>query len=423
MRDFFQSKLANKVASLDQIAMAGLIADAIPPGYAVEQDGGGFFEGSVIRGEDPYALLEKLSPVFEKAGILRTSLHRSQNIVSLGPHSDEVVGLYTELILKPLVDIVDIFDSCNFLPNMETAYRSALGAGLIVSGNVCFDPPAGESVADTVRKMAENARGQKAMGAHMLRVKDMIGILTREYVEAICEEFSAIGLPFGFHSHDILGVGVEDSGRAMDLGAQFVSTGISTWSGGNGHPSTESVYINNRYRFPSLDRDKLIAYARAAGEIRAKYGMLDSHTDVPNLSSSVLPGGMVGPLLAQMDELRIPRERFTEIVSLVGLVRKEARQRAVRVTPVSQIIGVMGIRYFLDGGYRLLSEEARLLLQGWYGPIDGEVTGQLAQEHPELKNPKYNLHANQIPDGLRSVIEANIGQEEVTWQGEQYKVH
>src|SRR3989338_1849225 len=150
MRDTFKSRLNNKVASRHQIEMANAIAEALPAGNAVEQNGGNFFEGCVIRGEDPYRLLEDLSGIFVKHGILRTSLNRAQNIVTLDPHSDEVVDLYAKVVLEPFVDITDVFDSCNFLPNMESAIRSALNAGLVVSGNVCFDPPEGEPVIDTV---------------------------------------------------------------------------------------------------------------------------------------------------------------------------------------------------------------------------------------------------------------------------------
>ena len=424
MRDTFQSRLNNRVASRHQIEMANAIAEALPAGNAVEQNGGNFFEGCVIRGEDPYRLLEDLSGIFVKHGILRTSLNRAQNIVTLDPHSDEVVDLYAKVVLEPFVDITDVFDSCNFLPNMESAIRSALNAGLVVSGNVCFDPPEGEPVIDTVNRMKEFARGLKEMGSHMLRVKDPLGILTKEYIGPLCEALRNLDMPFGFHSHESLGVGVENYSLALELGAQFVSTIVSSWSGGNSHPALESVWLGNKQRFPDFDRDKLIKYAKKARGLRDIYAVGDSGINVMSLVSSVIPGGMIGPLLDQMDQQGISRSKFEEIISMVNHVRGEARQSIVRVTPASQIIGIAAINYFLYGNtYALISKGFRLLMQGWFGQVDGEVNGQLAQEHPELREYKYNLLRRQIPDGLKEVIESNTGSEKVHWQNADYFVN
>src|SRR6266702_4229171 len=106
------------------------------------------------------------------------------------------------------MDIVLVFDSLNWLPNMKVAMEAVRRTGKVCEAAISYTgdilDPAREkySLAYYVRMAKELER----MGAHMLAIKDMAGLCkplaTKMLVKALRDE---VGIPVHFHTHDTAG--------------------------------------------------------------------------------------------------------------------------------------------------------------------------------------------------------------------------
>ncbi len=116
-----------------------------------------------------------------------------------------------------------IFDSLNWVPNMQVAMDAVLETGALCEAAICYtgdilDP---ERTKYDLKYYVELAKELEKMGAHILAIKDMAGLCkpyaAERLVKALKQE---IGIPIHFHTHDTSGVqaGADAQGRRSRAG-------------------------------------------------------------------------------------------------------------------------------------------------------------------------------------------------------------
>ena len=130
--------------------------------------------------------------------------------------------------------IFRIFDSLNWLPNMKVAVEAARKTNRICEAAICYtgdilDPKRDKYPLEYYTKMA---RELEKMGAHVIGIKDMAGLLkpyaATKLIKALRE---ATDLPIHFHTHDTSGINAASILKAADAGVHAADAAISSMSG------------------------------------------------------------------------------------------------------------------------------------------------------------------------------------------------
>ncbi|MGH8164185.1 MAG: hypothetical protein ACREP1_07630, partial [Rhodanobacteraceae bacterium] len=177
-RDAHQSLLATRVRTYDLLRIADFVAKELPRLYSLEMWGGATFDVSMrFLHEDPWMRLAALRE--SVPNICFQMLLRASNAVGYTAYPDNAVKEFIKEAAAQGIDIFRIFDSLNWMPNMRVAVEAALETGRLCEAAVCytgdiFDPARQKySLAYYVR-LAKELEG---MGAHILGIKDMAGLL------------------------------------------------------------------------------------------------------------------------------------------------------------------------------------------------------------------------------------------------------
>lgn len=121
-RDAHQSLLATRVRTIDMLKAASSFAQHFPQTYSMEVWGGATFDVCMrFLYEDPWKRLH----AFRKAipNILLQMLLRGANAVGYKAYPDNLVEDFVVKSWENGIDVFRIFDSLNWLPNMEKALR------------------------------------------------------------------------------------------------------------------------------------------------------------------------------------------------------------------------------------------------------------------------------------------------------------
>ena len=248
---------------------------------------------------------------------------------------------------------------------------------------------------DKAKQMAE-------LGADMITIKDMSGLIPPQRVSALIKLFKQhIGIPVDFHTHCTPGYGLASVMAAIVAGVDIVDTNCWWFGGGTGAPALELVYvfckklgidlgvdmeavakINGELKGirkelemsvfgaekplpkpfnPLTDTlpaeidalfDKCIEYAQAenweglldaAQQIEAYFGF-----PAPNklVQQAEIPGGMYSNMVAQLKQLQA-EDILPRAMELIPSVRLSAGLPPL-VTPTSQIVGAQAVNCAMD---------------------------------------------------------------------------
>ena len=346
--------------------------------YSLECWGGATFD-SCLRylNEDPWERLRKI-----RAACPNTKLQmllRGQNLLGYKHYPDDAVELFVRKSAENGIDVIRIFDALNDLRNVKTAAAAALKAGVTVQGTICYTISPIHDLASYV----ETAKGWKELGAQVLCIKDMAGILSPkqayDIVKAVKE---ATGLPVAVHTHATTGLAFMTYLKAAEAGADVIDTAISCFSGGTAQPATETLqYVFKEYGYTTgLDENRLHEINSFFKEYRAACladGLLNPivmATDTDALTYQI-PGGMLSNLVAQLTAQN-KLDRLGEVLAEVPNVRKDLGYPPL-VTPMSQMVGVQATSNVLFGKYKNISKEIKAYVKGEYGRAPGKISEEL----------------------------------------------
>ena len=136
-RDAHQSLLATRLRTQDMLNIAPAYAHYASQLFSLEMWGGATFDTSLrFLKECPWQRLADMRELVPN--ILFQMLYRSSNAVGYTSYPDNVVEAFVEEAVKTGMDIFRIFDSLNYLPNLNLAMEAVLKHGGICEPAICY---------------------------------------------------------------------------------------------------------------------------------------------------------------------------------------------------------------------------------------------------------------------------------------------
>ena len=347
LRDAHQSLLATRVRTRDMRTIAGPTAHILKDAFSLEMWGGATFDVAYrFLKESPWERLDELRE--KMPNILFQMLFRGANAVGYTSYPDNLIKAFIKESANSGIDVFRIFDSLNWLPNMELAIDEVRNQGKIAEGTICYtgdieDPKRDKYSLNYYVKMAKEL---EKMGSHLLAIKDMSGLLkpfaARKLVKALKDE---IGIPIHLHSHDTGGNQIAAYMMASDAGVDIVDCAISSMSSLTSQPSLNSLVgaLEGTERDTGMDLRELQKLTNYWEDVRPYYTQFESDLKAPNadIYRYEIPGGQYTNLKPQVDSLGL-KDRFDEVKEKYREVN-EMLGDIVKVTPSSKMVGDLAI--------------------------------------------------------------------------------
>ncbi|ACI20298.1 sodium-extruding oxaloacetate decarboxylase subunit alpha [Thermodesulfovibrio yellowstonii] len=380
--------------------------------HSLEVWGGATFDSCLrFLREDPWERLRTIRALVKNTKL--QMLLRGQNLVGYRHYPDDVVEKFVEKTIENGIDILRIFDALNDLRNMEKSISATLKYGGTVEAAFCYTIGPIYTV-DYFIKLAKNLRD---MGAHIICIKDMAGLLdpytAYELIKRLKEE---INLPIHLHTHDTAGMAVATTIKAIEAGVDIVDTAISTMAGGTSQPSLETIchILRGTERDPGFNMELLDEIADYFYETRKKYKTLESEYIGPDPKVIVyqVPGGMLSNLVNQLREQNA-LHRIKEVMEEIPRVREDFGYPPL-VTPSSQIVGTQATLNVLTGErYKMVTTETKNYFKGLYGkppvPVNEEIRKKILGEEEfitcrpaDLLEPEFEKAKTELKDKAHS---------------------
>jgi len=354
MRDAHQSLLATRFRTHDMAAIAPYYASLLPELFSVECWGGATFDVAMrFLREDPWARLSEFRA--RMPNLLLQMLLRSANAVGYTNYPDNVVRYFVAEAARGGIDVFRVFDCLNWAPNMRVAIDAVRRTDRLCEAAICYTGNLSnprETKYD-LRYYLGFARELKAMGAHVLGIKDMAGLCqpraAAALVRALKEE---IGLPVHFHTHDTSGIAAASVLAAIEAGADAVDGAIDALSGLTSQPNLGSIVEALRFgpHDSRLDPDNLRVISSYWEQVRQGYVSFES--DIRSGASEVyvhgMPGGQYTNLREQARSLGIDDHRWPEVAAAYAEVNTMFGD-IIKVTPTSKVVGDMAIMMVTSG--------------------------------------------------------------------------
>jgi pyruvate/oxaloacetate carboxyltransferase len=310
LRDGQQSLFATRMTQAQIDRVLPLFKEA--QFYALEVWGGAVPD-SVMRylNEDPWERLEKIKAVIGDSSKL-TALSRGRNLFGYNPYPDSVIEGFNRNAVESGIDIMRIFDALNDVNNIKSTIKFVKDNGGIADCTVCYtvDPkfskkerlmgylmgkPLPQKIF-TIEYFVNKAKELEKMGADMITIKDMAGLIPPVKSGIIIKMMKEdLNIPIDFHTHSTPGFGLASVLTAIMNGVDIIDTCIMNFAGGPAAPAYEIVQIFcNKLGIDTGVNTKVIASInRELKSIRKELADFDSYQIFPldfDLENDILPG-------------------------------------------------------------------------------------------------------------------------------------
>jgi pyruvate carboxylase len=348
LRDAHQSLIATRMRTFDMLRVAEAIAHRTPQLFSLENWGGATFDTAMrFLKECPWERLKRLRE--QIPNICFQMLFRGSNAVGYSNYPDNVVAGFVKHAADSGMDIFRIFDSLNYLPNMQVAMEAAREHGKVLcEAAICYTGDILNPQRDkfSLDYYIAKAKELEKMGAHILAIKDMAGLCKPQaaynLVHALKQE---IGIPIHFHTHDTSGLNAASVIAASKAGVDIVDLAISSMSGSTSQPNLNSVCaaLSGSDRDPGLDPSALNEFSDYWEEVLGFYKPFDSapRAGTAEVYEHEMPGGQYTNLREQAAAMGLGH-RWREIARTYADVNLLFGD-IVKVTPSSKVVGDMAM--------------------------------------------------------------------------------
>lgn len=347
MRDAHQSLLATRVRTRDMLRIAPAVSLLAPELFSVETWGGATFDVAYrFLNEDPWNRLRKLKQAMPN--LLQQMLLRGANAVGYTSYPDNVVASFIDQSAIAGIDVFRVFDSLNDLNNMQVAVKQVIASGKVAEVCICYtgdiDNP-GRRKYD-LEYFCELSKRIEAMGAHILCIKDMAGLLRPHAAELLIAGLrQASNLPIHLHTHDTSGNGIATLMSAIDSGVDIVDVALAPMAGLTSQPSMNALVaaLHGGGRDSGLTNRSLQPLADYWESVREFYSPFECglKSSTSEVYYHEIPGGQYSNLRPQvasfglLDRWNDVKDAFAVINQIVGDIPK--------VTPSSKMVGDFAI--------------------------------------------------------------------------------
>jgi pyruvate carboxylase subunit B len=472
LRDGQQSSFATRMTQEQINRCLPYYKDA---GFFAMEVWGGAVPDSVMRylGENPWTRLESIHQEIGDISKL-TALSRGRNLFGYAPYTDEIIDGFCRNAIESGLGIMRIFDALNDVENVKSTIKYVKQYGGIADCAVCYtvDPKypqptfwqrlMGKKAPQPVftdEYFLDKAKQMAALGADMITIKDMSGLIPPERISRLVKLFKQhVNVPIDFHTHSTPGYGLASVFAAIAAGVDVVDTNCWWFGGGTGAPALELVWVfcqkmgidigvnmdavakineqlkdirkelelsvfgavkprPNRFAF-SETSDKYFDEAVAAAKAEDFAALLTASQKIeayfgfpaPNelVQKAEIPGGMYSNMVAQLKQLK-SEDILPRAMELIPSVRMNAGLPPL-VTPTSQIVGAQAVNCAMDekAGREMYTNKSSQfigLVKGDYGhtpvKIDPEFRFKICGFREEIPydTSKYQMQPNpELPE-------------------------
>ncbi len=347
MRDAHQSLLATRVRTFDLLRAARPTSHLGAGLFSLEMWGGATFDVAMrFLKECPWQRLHKMREAVPN--ILFQMLLRGSNAVGYTNYPDNVVRRFVDEAAASGIDVFRVFDSLNWTTGMAVAMDAVRKTGKVCEAAVCYTGDISDPKRDKypLEYYVSLAKELEKMGAHILAIKDMAGLLkpfaARKLVKALKEE---VGIPIHLHTHDTSGNGEATILMACQAGVDIVDAALSSLSGLTSHPNLNAVAaaLRGSQWDPLLDEPGLQKLANYWETVRDYYAPFESglKSGTAEVYRHEIPGGQYSNYKPQVAALGLLdrwdecKEMYRKVNLLFGDI--------IKVTPSSKVVGDMAI--------------------------------------------------------------------------------
>lgn len=347
LRDAHQSLFATRMRTHDMLPIANQIDQGLPQLFSAEAWGGATFDVAYrFLHEDPWLRLQALRKRMPHT--LLQMLFRGSNAVGYQNYPDNVIQEFIRLAAKNGIDVFRIFDSLNWVPQLETSIQAVRDTGKIAEATMCYtgDILDANQKTYTLQYYLDLAQELEKAGAQILAIKDMAGVLKPQAAYRLISSLKdRISIPVHLHTHDTTGNGIATYLSAAKAGVDIVDVAASSLSGTTSQPSLSSLYyaMAGVERQPQLNIRNVEEINRYWKGVRPFYqdfenGMTGSQTDI---YQTQMPGGQYSNLQQQAQALGL-KGRFEEVKTAYRQVNQMFGD-IIKVTPSSKVVGDMAL--------------------------------------------------------------------------------
>ena len=499
LRDGQQSLFATRMPQSEIDRLLPLYENA---GFYVMEVWGGAVPDSVMRylDESPWNRLRSVSQVMKGKSLL-SALSRGRNLFGYVPYPDYVLRGFYEEAIKNGLNVMRIFDALNDIDNVKESIKMINELGGIPDGAVCYtvDPnvevaevvdnrgffarlfgkkieaPAAPEKIFTDEYFVEKARQMEALGAKIITLKDMAGLVNPLRAASIISKLKAnVKVDVDFHTHCTPGYGLASSLMAIINGVDILDTNIWWFGGGSAAPAIELIYVfakklgvevgadmeavgkirkelyNTRKALAAFDLqkdnfpkefdplndvlpaeidalfDEAIAAAKASDEatLLAKCHAIEAYFGFPKpnelVKNAEVPGGMYSNMVAQL-KAGNALDLLDDAMRLIPKVRRDAGLVPL-VTPTSQIVGAQAVMLAIDhkngnADYTTKNNQFISLVKGEYGhtpvAVDPQFRAQITGSAEEVPYDvsKYRQPENPVVEEYGVKLASNNEEE------------
>jgi pyruvate carboxylase len=275
-------------------------------------------------------------------------LFRGANAVGYSSYPDNLIKAFIQEAARSGIDIFRVFDSLNWLPNMEYAIEEIIKTGKVANVTVCYTGNILENDRDKydLKYFVEHAKEIQKRGAHMLTLKDMSGLLrpyaAKKLIRALKD---SIDIPIHLHTHDTSGNQIAAYIMACEEGVDVVDTAISSMSSLTSQPSMNSLVtaLEGTERDTGFDQLELQKLSDYWADVRPYYADFEGDIKTPEteIYQLEIPGGQYTNLKSQVagmgfgDRFDEVKQKYIEANQILGDI--------VKVTPSSKMVGDLAI--------------------------------------------------------------------------------
>lgn len=469
--------------------------------YAMEVWGGAVPD-SVMRylNENPWTRLQTIKKAVGDVSKL-TALSRGRNLFGYTPYTDEIIDGFSRHAIESGLGIMRIFDALNDINNVKSTIKYVKQHGGIADCAVCYtiDPEPEKKEEPVVEQPKKGLLGKlfgkkeaapapaaepafkpvftdeyflnkaldlEKLGADMITIKDMSGLIPPKRVAKLISEFKKnLKIPVDFHTHCTPGYGLAAVLAAIINGVDIVDTNIWNFAGGPAAPAIELIYIfckklgveldvnmeavaeinkelfNIRKELADIDAskqfpnpfnpltdtlpaeidalfDKAIEECKKGNEetLLAACHAIEAYFNFPKpnklVQTAQVPGGMYTNMVAQLKALK-SEGILEDAMKLIPQVRMDAGLPPL-VTPTSQIVGAQAVNcaMCIKNGkpmYSNVSNQFKSLVKGEYGttpiPVNPDFREQICGHRDErpFDTSTYQMQPNPTLDEFGGV--------------------
>ncbi|WP_313309080.1 pyruvate carboxylase [Lactococcus taiwanensis] len=347
LRDAHQSLLATRLRLQDMKGIASAIDQGLPELFSAEMWGGATFDVAYrFLNESPWYRLRKLRKLMPNT--MFQMLFRGSNAVGYQNYPDNVIEEFIRVAAKEGIDVFRIFDSLNWLPQMEKSIQAVRDAGKIAEATICYtgdilDPTRPKYSIQYYKDLAKELEGT---GAHILAVKDMAGVLKPQAAYRLISELKdTVDLPIHLHTHDTSGNGIITYSGATQAGVDIIDVATASLAGGTSQPSMQSIYyaLEHGPRHAAINVKNAEQIDHYWKDVRKYYAPFEAGITSPQTEVYMheMPGGQYTNLKSQAKAVGLGH-RFDEIKAMYRTVNMMFGD-IIKVTPSSKVVGDMAL--------------------------------------------------------------------------------